>query len=202
MKKLMIAAALATISLAPAMALAQSAPSASAPNPIAGAKVFGPDGEEVGTIEAVAGDVVTVYTGISRAGLPKSAFAVREKGLTIGMSKSQLEAAVSGAQAENTASKDKALVAEAPLKSSDGQVIGTIAKVEGDDVTVTLTNGSAAALKKSYIGLGADGSLALGMTAADFAKATQAAGSAQPGAEASAGAAGQAAASDDSSSAE
>lgn len=198
MKKILIAAALATATFTPAAVLAQAAatPSASAPNPTVGAKVFGPEGDQVGTVEAVAGDVVTVYTGTVRAGLPKSAFAVREKGLTIGMGKADLEAAVNGAQAQNSASKDKAIVADAPIKSSDGKVLGTIAKVEGEDVTVTLTDGKAAALKKSYLGLGADGSLALGMTAADFAKATQAAASAQPGADAAAPAAGQAGATD------
>ncbi|EIZ80450.1 hypothetical protein WSK_1010 [Novosphingobium sp. Rr 2-17] len=198
MNKLFIAAALATAFATPATVMAQAAPatapSAAAPNPTVGAKVFGPDGVEVGTVEAVSGDVVTVYTGTARAGVPKNAFAMREKGLTIGMSKSQLEAAVNGAQAQNGAQKDAALVADAPVKSSDGKVLGTIAKVEGEDVTVTLTDGKAAALKKSYIGLGADGSLALGMTAADFAKATQAAASAQPGTEAGAGATAQSAA--------
>lgn len=193
MHKSLIAAALATASFIPAAAFAQAtpapatAPSASAAAPVAGAKVFGPDGVEVGTVESVAGDIVTVSTGTARAGLPKSAFAAREKGLTIGMNKAQLEAAVSGAKAENTAAKDAALVADAPIKSSDGKVLGTVAKVEGDDVTVTLTNGSAAALKKSYIGLAADGSLALGLTAADFAKATQAASAGTPGADAKAG---------------
>jgi hypothetical protein len=190
MKKSLIAIALASASLSPAAVMAQAAaPSAAAPAPVAGAKVFGPDGVEVGTVEAVAGDIVTVSTGTARAGLPKSAFAVRDKGLTIGMTKAQLEAAVNGASAENTAAKDSALVADAPIKSSDGKVLGTVAKVQGDDVTVTLADGSAAALKKSYIGLGSDGSLALGMTAADFAKATQAASSAKPGADAAAGAA-------------
>jgi len=211
MKKHIVVAALAAASLTPIAAFAQAAPatpapatpaaatpSAAAATPTAGAKVFGPDGVEVGTVETVAGDIVTVSTGTARAGLPKSAFAMREKGLTIGMNKAQLEAAVNGAKAENGAAKDAALVADAPVKSSDGKVIGTVAKVVGEDVTVTLTNGSAAALKKSYFGLGADGSLALGMTAADFAKATQAASAGQPGADAAAGAAatGEAAATD------
>lgn len=198
MKKTLIAAAVATAALAPAAVMAQdaaasTAPTASAANPTAGAKVYDAEGGEVGTVEAVQGDIVTVSTGTARAGLPKTAFVNRDKGLTIGMTKAQLEAAVSGAKAENSAAKDAAIVADAPVKSSDGVVLGTITKVEGDDVTVQLTGGSAAALKKSYLGLAADGSLALGMTAADFAKATQAAGTAQAGAEAGASASGTAA---------
>ncbi|KMS59086.1 hypothetical protein V474_07305 [Novosphingobium barchaimii LL02] len=199
MKKTIIAAAIAAVSLAPVAALAQAAPApaaAASAAPTVGAKVFDAEGGEVGTVESVQGDVVTVSTGTARAGLPTSAFVTREKGLTIGMNKAQLEAAVNGAKAENTAAKDAAIVADAPIKSSDGVVIGTVSKVEGDNVTVALSNGSAAALKKSYIGIGTDGSLALGMTAADFAKATQAAGSAQASTDAGAAASGTAAASD------
>lgn len=199
MKKTIIAAAIAAASLAPmaAMAQAAAAPAAAASaTPTVGAKVFDAEGGEVGSVESVQGDVVTVSTGTARAGLPTSAFVTREKGLTIGMNKAQLEAAVNGAKAENTAAKDAAIVADAPIKSSDGAVVGTVSKVEGDNVTVALSNGSAAALKKSYIGLGTDGSLALGMTAADFAKATQAAGSAQASTDAGAAASGTAAASD------
>lgn len=202
MKKTLLAAAVAAASLVPAAVMAQdaaapaAAPAAAAAAPAVGAKVFDAEGGEVGTVEAIQGDIVTVSTGTARAGLPKSAFVSREKGLTIGMNKAQLEAAVNGAKAENTAAKDAAIVADAPIKSSDGVVIGTVTKVEGEDVTVALSNGSAAALKKSYLGLAADGSLALGMTAADFTKATQAAGSAQASADAGAAATGTAAATD------
>lgn len=200
MKKHLIAAAIAAASLVPAAAMAQDAaapaPAAAAAAPTVGAKVFDAEGGEVGSVEAIQGDIVTVSTGTARAGLPKSAFVSREKGLTIGMNKAQLESAVNGAKAENSATKDAAIVADAPIKSSDGVVIGTVSKVVGDDVTVALSNGSAAALKKSYLGVGADGSLALGMTAADFAKATQAAGSAQASADAGAAATGTAAATD------
>ncbi|MEE4450116.1 hypothetical protein [Novosphingobium resinovorum] len=201
MKKTLITAAIAAAAFAPAAVMAQAAPaaapaaSASAPaNPTAGAKVFDAAGGEVGTVEAVQGDIVTVSTGTARAGLPKNAFVTRDKGLTIGMTKAELESAVNGAKAENTAAKDSAIVADAPIKSSDGVVLGTVSKVEGDNVTLALSGGSAAQLKKSYLGLGADGSLALGMTAADFAKATQSAAAGQPGADAAATAGGAAAA--------
>lgn len=190
MKKSLIAAAIAAASLAPVAAVAQDA-AATAVAPTVGAKVFGPEGNEVGTVESVQGDVITVSTGTARAGLPKNAFAMREKGLTIGMTKAQLEAAVSGAAAQTTAAKDAALVVDAPVKSSDGVVLGTITKVEGEEVTLTLSGGAAVALQKSYIGLGTDNSLALGMSAADFSKATQAAGSAQASTDAAAPAAGE-----------
>lgn len=192
MKKTFLAAAIAAASLIPAAGMAQDAAApaaaAAAAAPTVGAKVFDAEGGEVGSVESVQGDIVTVSTGTARAGLPKSAFVAREKGLTIGMNKAQLEAAVNGAKAENSAAKDAKIVADAPVKSSDGVVLGTISKVTGDDVTLALSSGAAAALKKSYIGLTADGSLALGMTAADFTKSVQAAGSAPAGADAAAAA--------------
>lgn len=201
MKKTLITAAIAAAALAPAAVMAQAAPAAApaasataAVNPTTGAKVFDAAGAEVGTVEAVQGGIVTVSTGTARAGLPQNAFVMRDKGLTIGMTKAELESAVNGAKAENTAAKDAAIVADAPIKSSDGIVLGTVSKVEGDNVTVALSGGSAAQLKKSYLGLGADGSLALGMSAADFAKATQSAAAGQPGADAAATAGGAAAA--------
>jgi hypothetical protein len=102
------------------------------------------------------------------------------------MTKDQLEAAINGAKAQTNAAKDAALVVGAPIKSSDGVALGSVEKVEGEDVTVALSDGSSAVLKKSYIGLDASQSLALGMTAADFAAATQAAGTAQASADAGA----------------
>jgi hypothetical protein len=179
MKKSIIAAALAAATLVPAAAMAQAAPAAPATasaSPTAGAKVYDTDGNEVGSIEAVQGDVVTVNTGTARAGLPKSAFATREKGLTIGMTKAQLEAAVQGAQAKSGEALAAALVPDAPVKSSDGVVIGTVSKVEGDNVTVALQGGTPVALQKAAIGLGADGGLAIGVTAAQFTASVQGAG--------------------------
>lgn len=188
MKKSLIAAAIAAASLAPAAALAQDATATAAAAPTVGAKVYDAEGGDVGTVEAVTGDVITVNTGTVRAGLPKNAFAMREKGLTIGMNKAQLEAAVSGAKADNSAAKEAAMVVDAPIKSNDGTVLGTISKIEGDNIDVQLSNGSAAQLKKSYLGLGADGGLVINMSAAQFAQATQAAGASQASADAGAAA--------------
>lgn len=189
MKKSLIAAAIAAASLAPVAATAQDAASA-AVAPTVGAKVYGPEGNEVGTVESVANGVITVSTGAARAGLPPSAFAMREKGLTIGMTKAQLEAAVNGAKAETGAAKEAAMVVDAPVKSSDGIVLGTISKIEGDDVTVQLSDGNSVILKKSYLGL-VNEALTLGMTAEAFAQQTQAAAPAEAGAEAAAPAEGE-----------
>ncbi|MCT2400998.1 hypothetical protein [Novosphingobium mangrovi (ex Huang et al. 2023)] len=194
MKNSLIAAAIAAASLAPVAAWAQDA-AASAVAPTVGAKVFGPEGNEVGTVESVQAGVITVSTGAARAGLPASAFAMREKGLTIGMTKAQLEAAVNGAKAQTDAAKEAAMVVDAPVKSNDGVVLGTISKIEGDDVTVLLSNGASAILKKSYLGL-VDNALTLGMTAEAFASQTQASAPAQASSDAAAPASGEAAATD------
>ncbi|WP_334182650.1 hypothetical protein [Novosphingobium sp.] len=186
MKKSLIAAAIAAASLSPVAVMAQDTAAAAAANPTVGAKVYGPDGSEVGTVEAVQSGVVTVNTGAARAGLPVASFATREKGLTIGMNKADLEAAVNGAKAESSAELATAFAADKPIKSSDGVVLGTVSKVEGEDVFVTLSNGSVAQLKKSYFGLGADKSLTLGMTATAFNSQLQASAGGQPGADAQA----------------
>jgi hypothetical protein len=186
MKKSLIAAAIAAASLSPVAVMAQDTAAAAAANPTVGAKVYGPDGSEVGTVEAVQSGVVTVNTGVARAGLPVASFATREKGLTIGMNKADLEAAVNGAKAESSAELATAFAADKPIKSSDGVVLGTVSKVEGEDVFVTLSNGSVAQLKKSYFGLGADKSLTLGMTATAFNSQLQASAGGQPGADAQA----------------
>ncbi|GFE74443.1 MULTISPECIES: hypothetical protein [Novosphingobium] len=186
MKKSLIAAAIAAATLTPAAAMAQGTAATAAAAPTVGAKVYGPDGTEVGTVEAVQSGVVTVNTGTARAGLPAASFAMREKGLTIGMNKADLEAAVNGAKAESSAELATAFVADKPIKSSDGVVLGTVTKVEGEDVFVTLSNGSVAQLKKSYFGLGADKSLTLGMTATAFNSQLQASAGGQPGADAQA----------------
>lgn len=196
MKKLIIAAAFGAAVTLPAAVMAQdqgAAPAASAAAaPSVGAKVYDPAGDEVGTVETVQGGVVTVNTGTARAGLPATAFAMREKGPTISMTKAQLEAAVSGAAGQNDTAKEAAMVADAPIKSSDGVVLGTISKIAGDDITVQLSNGSSAVLKKSYLGL-VNNSLTLGMTAEAFNKQTQASAPAQAGADAKASASGEAA---------
>ncbi|MDE8654542.1 hypothetical protein [Novosphingobium album (ex Liu et al. 2023)] len=186
MKKTLIAAILAGASLSPVAALAQGAPAAAAPTPAVGAKVFGPDGAEAGTIEKIEGGNIVVNTGTHRATLPAAAFGNNETGLLISMTKAQLDAAVSAAEAQASASMDSALVADAPIKSSDGVLVGSIQKVEGDNVTVNLAEGNAITLKKEFLMADASG-LKLKMSDADFKSAVAAAtGSASAQADANA----------------
>lgn len=193
MKKRIIAAALAAASLVPFAAHAQDAAAdAAAPavTPTVGAKVFDQQGGEVGTIETVDAANAVVNTGAKKATLPLAAFGKNEKGLLLSMNKAQLEAAVTAAEAKTASATTGALVADAQVKSADGVVVGTIQKVEGDNVTLALTEGSPVTITKQYLTAQPDGSLALTMNADAFkaavASATQSAATAQPGAEAQA----------------
>jgi len=178
-----LAAALATAALSPIAAQAQSAaPASAAPAtqqaavaPTVGAKVYGPDGVEAGTVEKVDAANAVVNTGTKRATLPLAAFGKNEKGLLISMSKAQLEAAVAAAETKTATTTSSALVANAPVKTSDGVAIGTVQKVEGDNVTLSLSDGKAITVTKQYLSTGADGSLALTMKSADFKAAVAAA---------------------------
>ena len=67
-----------------------------------GATVYGPQNAEVGKIEAVEGDLVTVATAKTKAKLPKSAFAQGDTGPVIGMTAEQLDAAAGAASASTT----------------------------------------------------------------------------------------------------
>jgi len=64
-----------------------------------GMAVSGPQGNPVGKVEAVTGDMVTVATANSKAQLPKTAFAQGPNGLVIGMTAEQLDAAAKAATA-------------------------------------------------------------------------------------------------------
>lgn len=192
MHKPLVAATLAAVSLMPLTAFAQgaapaattTAPAAAAPT--VGAKVFDAQGAEVGSIEKVDAANAVVYTGTKRATLPLAAFGKSEKGLLISMTQAQLNAAVAEAESKTSSAMGTALVANAAVKSKDGAAIGTIQKVEGDNVTISLAGGGPVTVTKQYLTVGADNTLALTMNAAEFKSAVAAAS--QSGATAPAGA--------------
>ena len=181
MKKSFLAAALAAVALSPVPAFAQAGAAAAAPAapaaaaPTVGAKVFDPQGAEVGSIEKVDAANAVVYTGTKRATLPLSAFAKNEKGLLISMSQAQLNAAVASAEAQTTSAMDTKLVSGAQIKSKDGAAVGSVQKLEGDNVTIALTDGNPVTVTKQYLTVGADGNLSLTMNATEFKSAVAAA---------------------------
>ena len=103
----------------------------------AGMKVFGPNGGEVGTVDSVNGDVVVVSTGKNLGALPITAFAKAENGLSITITRADLDAAVEKAAADAKASLLASLTPGTEVKSSTGAVVlGTIQGIEGDLVTI------------------------------------------------------------------
>lgn len=174
MQKSLLAAALIGAFALPSAAIAQEVPEAVASALAVGATVYAPDGSEVGTIESMPGGNVVLFTGNNRATLPASALGMNETGLLIGMTKAQLDAAVEAAEAKANAAIDAALVPDAQIMSKDGVAIGSIQKVEGDNVTIDLPAGSAITLQKEHLNV-RDGNLMLFMTAAEFQAAVDAA---------------------------
>lgn len=65
----------------------------------AGMAINGPQGNPVGKVETVTGDMVTVATANTKVQLPKNAFAQGPNGLVIGMTAEQLDAAAKAAGA-------------------------------------------------------------------------------------------------------
>jgi hypothetical protein len=64
-----------------------------------GMAVNGPQGNPVGKVDSVSGDLITVATANTKAQLPRSAFAQGPNGLVIGLTAAQLDAAAKSAGA-------------------------------------------------------------------------------------------------------
>lgn len=121
--------------LAATPALAQDA--ATAVDVQTGMKVFGPNGGEVGKVESVAGGAVVVDTGKNKAALSPEAFAKAENGLSITMTKADLDAAIEKAAADARARLLASLTPGTEVKTVTGAaVIGTIQESDAEYVTV------------------------------------------------------------------
>lgn len=145
-----------------------------------GAKIYGPDGAEVGTIEKIQGEAVVVNTGSLTAALPADSFGTSDKGPTIGWSKADLEAAVTAANDKAKAELEAALVAGAEVYSSDAVLLGKVKEVSAEGIVVELASGPAALSREQMALQG--GKLTFRATAADVQAAAQAAlGGAQTG---------------------
>ena len=162
-------------SLAVAAALAFAAPAlAQGAGLTVGAKIFGPDGAEVGTIEKVEGENVTVDTGNLTAALPASSFGTSDKGPTLGWNKADLEAAINSANAEANAQLDASIVAGNDVYSADSVLLGKIKEsAEDGSVIVELASGPVA-LPRDQMAMSGD-KLTFRATAADVQAAAAAA---------------------------
>ena len=100
--KTLLAAAAVALATASAPALAQAATEAAAPATtaaavVAGATVYGSDGNPVGTIDKVENGTALINSGTAKAALPLDKFGTSDKGPTIGFTKAQFEAAATAA---------------------------------------------------------------------------------------------------------
>ena len=138
-----------------------------------GAKIYGPDGAEVGTIKSVDGDAVVVDTGNLTAALPTSSFGKGERGPTLGWNKAELEAAVTEANKAAADALAAALVPTTDVYSSDAVLLGKVESVDGDNVVVALAGGPVS-LPKAQMAMQAD-KLTFLATAADVQAAAAAA---------------------------
>jgi opacity protein-like surface antigen len=115
----------------------------------AGTVVYGPEGNEVGTVESVADGVATFNTGTHKIGLPVDRFGQNaEKQTTIAVTRDALNKMVEDQLAQAAAQLESALVVGAPVVDVNGVSLGAVGKVEGEDVTVE-TEWGAFALKKA-----------------------------------------------------
>lgn len=152
--------------LAATPALAQDA--APAVEAQVGMKVFGPNGGEVGTVDSVSDTAVVVDTGTHKAALGTDAFAKADNGLSIMMTKTDLDAAVAKATADAKAKLIASLLPGTEVKSVTGAaVIGTIQSKDAEYVVVD-HDGQEVKLPVDAFMTQADGGVAIAMTEAEF----------------------------------
>lgn len=167
-----LATTLMTASAIPAVA--QETAPAAAPakaNVTAGATVMDAKGGAVGTVASVSGEVAVIDTGTVKASVPTSAFAQSDKGLLIGMTKTELEAAAQGAAQQQQQQFLASLTPGTAVTDQNGGAVGTIESVEGDMVTIATPNAKAK-LPKSAIAQGPNGPI-IGMTQAQLEAAVK-----------------------------
>lgn len=118
----------------------------------AGTEVYGPQGNLVGTVSAIADTIATVDTGSHKVGLPVDSFGRNDAGQTIiSVTQAQLNEMAAQSAAEANAKLDAALVAGAPVVDVNGAPLGTVAGVEGNNVNVDTEWGAFALEKVNFV---------------------------------------------------
>ncbi|HVF94028.1 MAG TPA: hypothetical protein VM900_06910 [Sphingomonas sp.] len=179
--------AIAAVALVPAAVHAQqAAPAAAAPaaaaTPTVGAAVFDSAGVEIGKIESVANGAVIVASPTGKISLPATSIGQSAKGLAIGMTKADLDAAAQQAQAAASGALASKLVAGTAVGSVDGTTtLGTIKSADAQFVTLTTAKGDVK-LPVAGFAAGPSGNVILGMTKAQFDAAIGGAVAAAPAA--------------------
>ena len=157
--------------LAVSPALAQTAPGRTpiaTAKPVAGATIYDPQGNLVGTIETMSAEAVVVNTGANKVALPPDSIGSNDKGLVVSVTKADLDAAADQQQAAAKAQLQAMLVAGTAVNSSDGQPVGTIKIADPQYVTVTTSQGVEVKLPANAFTTAPTGGLMIAMTAANF----------------------------------
>lgn len=150
---------LARLACLPAALLAFASAASAADGVAVGVKVYGPQGNEVGTIEQVDAQTVIVNTGKHKVPLGHEAFGESDKGPTITVTKAQLDEIVDKQIAEANAKRDAALMAGTAVVSAQNAPLGTIDSVDGDTV-ILAREGKKVALKREHFGMSDSGLMA------------------------------------------
>ncbi|WP_156257024.1 hypothetical protein [Sandarakinorhabdus oryzae] len=137
-----------------------------------GATVKDTSGGIVGTIVSTADGNAVVDTGTNKVTIPLTSFGDRPEGPLLAMTKSQLDAAADQAAAARKQALANAIKPDAEVHGSQGAVIGTITKLDGDSVIIKGEAGLAR-IPTSELYMKADG-LHFGMNAAQFEAAVKA----------------------------
>jgi hypothetical protein len=161
MKFLKIALAATALAAAPAGFAQDAAPADATGSALAtGATVLGNDGNPVGTIEAISGEVVVINTGKHRAPVPAAAIGKSDTGLSVNITQAQLNEMMDAQVAQAIAKRDAALVAGAEVVSANGNPAGTLAEVNLDaDMIVLASPAGKVALKKEHFAVDGEGRL-------------------------------------------
>ncbi|MBX7495498.1 hypothetical protein K3172_06460 [Qipengyuania sp. 6B39] len=121
--------AVAAIALAATPALANE-------QVVAGATVYGPEGNEVGTIVSVENGQAVLDTGKHKVPLAVNMYGESETGPTITVTKDQINGMIDAQLAEAAAKRDAALVVGAEAMAADHAPLGTILEIEGNNIVI------------------------------------------------------------------
>ena len=143
----------------PAAAPAESAAAAPAASVevTQGASVTGNDGMPIGTVTQVLDDAAVVDTGTHQIPLPTSAFGEGESGLTLNITKAELDASYAEQMAAANAALNEKLVVGVPVMTADAQALGTVDMIEGENVVLAMEGEQKLTLGKDVFALDSTG---------------------------------------------
>ncbi|XUU59468.1 hypothetical protein ACRAQ6_07710 [Erythrobacter sp. HA6-11] len=125
----------------------------------AGATVYGPEGNEVGTIASVTDGQAVLDTGKHQVPLGVESFGENETGLTITVTKAQINSMMDEQLAAANARRDAALVEGATVMSADGMQAGTVYTVDDADTAIVQSDAGIITLPRDAFALDANGNL-------------------------------------------